>query len=127
MLRPLLPLSSSRLEAEKYSISASLSRCASAAGLTHCRSKSAATAARPADGAVINPKIAARAITADKINSDPASSGFVLAADGTGGAQWVDNATAPGAGSITTDMLADGAVATPKLADGAVNLATKVS
>ena len=59
-----------------------------------------------ADGSVTNPKIAPAAVTTDKISSAPASSGFVLTADGNGNADW---SPLPAAGTVT-NVLGSGAV-----------------
>ena len=59
-----------------------------------------------ADGSVTNPKIAPAAVTTDKISSTPASSGFVLTADGNGNADW---SPLPPAGTVT-NVLGSGAV-----------------
>jgi N-acetylneuraminic acid mutarotase len=87
--------------------------------------------------AVTNDKIAPATISADKINSNPASDGFVLSADGTGGAKWVpikSGGGAPGgtaggdlSGLYPDPSIALNAVTAEKIAAGAVDLATKVS
>jgi hypothetical protein len=48
----------------------------------------AVTTGNLADGAVTNPKLAPQSVTADKVGSGASSGGFVLAADGSGGALW---------------------------------------
>jgi len=87
--------------------------------------------------AVTNEKIAPATITADRINSNPASDGFVLAADGAGHANWLPiqiNGGAPGgtaggdlSGLYPNPNIAANAVTTAKIANGAVDLATKTT
>ena len=87
--------------------------------------------------AVTNDKIAPATITADRINSNPASDGFVLAADGLGHASWLPirvDGGAPGgtaggdlSGLYPNPNIAVNAVTTTKIKDGAVDLATKTT
>ena len=66
---------------------------------------------------VTNPTIAPGAVDSSKITSSAASSGFVLSADGNGGALWSPINALISTITITTAMLADGSVTTPKIAD----------
>jgi len=92
-----------------------------------------------ADGSVTNPKLAEHAVSDNKVTSDvggpggsPATTNYVMAADGTGNAIWKDPNTlgivAPPGGAAGGDLtgtfpnplIAKGAVTSPKIADGAV-------
>ena len=61
---------------------------------------------------VTNPTIAPGAVDSSKITSSAASSGFLLSADGSGGALWSPINLLIPTGTITTAMLAPGATAT---------------